>query len=48
MGDKIDKIMGKAKMMAGDATNNNELKAKGKIQETKGRAETKLENFEEN
>ena len=39
MGSTIDKMTGKAKQAAGNVTDDEQLKAKGKIQETKGKVE---------
>ncbi len=42
MSDTSDKLAGNAKQMIGKATNNKELEAKGKLQETKGDMGSKI------
>lgn len=43
MGSTGDKVSGKAKEIAGKATNDDELKAEGKAQHTKGEVKDKMD-----
>ena len=47
MSSTSDKLSGKVKQAVGNATNNKELKAKGKIEETKGEIKDTLKHADD-
>jgi uncharacterized protein YjbJ (UPF0337 family) len=47
MDGNVDKLEGKAKQAAGKVTDNKELQAKGKVQETKGKLKGAVEKLDQ-
>jgi uncharacterized protein YjbJ (UPF0337 family) len=47
MGEIIDKVKGKAKQVVGTVTENDKLKAEGKVDELKGKAKGAVENVKQ-